>query len=175
MNKLVADHVRRIAWDMDCFTMPALHRKSGVPIADLIKVVEDLVSKKWLVVDAIGVRGRRFYRVRSKACGEVAQVKSPEKSMWTTARKLPEFSPTDLVMYSNDADIQISEAEAKSYIQTLLKAGYLRVVCTAVPGKRAARYKLVKDTGPHPPIKRRVYVVWDQNVDEYAHVPELRK
>ena len=44
--------------------------------------------------------------------------------------------------------------------------------CTkARPGVRAARYRLVRDTGPRAPRERRVRALWDDNERRYAHVP----
>jgi hypothetical protein len=40
----------------------------------------------------------------------------------------------------------------------------------ALPGRREAIYRLVRDTGPRPPRERRVRAVWDENLGEYTYI-----
>lgn len=54
------------------------------------------------------------------------------------------------------------------------KADFVRVIERANPAiGRLARYRLVRDTGPLPPERRRVTVTVDPNLGEYVRLPEL--
>lgn len=91
-------------------------------------------------------------------------------NLWTSMRGLKSFTPTDLAAHSTAGDVVVSLDAAQGYCQTLLRAGYLRVERTAIPGKREAIYRLIKVTGPRPPRERRVKAVFDDNLGQIVHV-----
>ena len=95
-------------------------------------------------------------------------------NMWRTMRMLKTFTPRDLVAHANTPDVTVSELTARSYCSMLLKAGYLRVMQKAVPGKRQATYKFVRNTGPMPPQIQRVKQVYDPNLGEVTFYPGAR-
>ncbi len=91
-------------------------------------------------------------------------------NLWTAMRGLKSFTPTDLAAHSTTDAVQVTVAAAQAYCQTLLRASYLKVERTAIPGRREAIYRLIRATGPRPPRERRVRAVYDENLDQIVHV-----
>lgn len=89
--------------------------------------------------------------------------RTPELNMWTAIRRLKEFTPTDIASHSTTPEVEVTAAEAATYVRALLAAGYVRVRERAIPGRREARYRLIRDTGPQAPVVRRVQVLCDPN------------
>jgi len=89
------------------------------------------------------------------------------ENMWRTMRMLPAFSALELAAHSTTESVNVSEATAQSYCSILSRTGFLRVVRKADPARaRKAVYKLVRDSGPRPPMVQRVKQVFDQNTRE---------
>lgn len=94
------------------------------------------------------------------------------ENMWRSMRMLPRFSALDLSVHSTTETVNVSEATAQSYCSILSRTGFLRVVRKADPVKgRKAVYRLVRNTGPRPPMIQRVKQVFDPNTRE-VHRPE---
>lgn len=89
--------------------------------------------------------------------------RTADLNMWTTMRGLREFAPTDVAVHSDTPDQPVTVATATTYCRALLTAGYVTVRSKAVPGRREARYRLVRDTGPLAPVVRRVLALCDPN------------
>ncbi len=106
------------------------------------------------------------YREPKDRAGQIGQ------QIWTAMRGLRTFTPVDLASHCR-ADLKVDLREASSFCQSLLKAGYLRVSKTAVPGQREATYQLVRNTGPRAPRERRITVVWDPNEGDFAYIPGM--
>jgi hypothetical protein len=104
------------------------------------------------------------YRQPKSRVGQVRQ------QLWSAMRGLKDFTPVDLAAHCR-SDLAVELSEASGYCQALLRAGYLKVTRTAIPGKREASYKLVRNSGPRAPAEKRVVVVWDPNDCAYAYVP----
>lgn len=103
-------------------------------------------------------------RPDSAAFGTVTQ------NLWSSMTGLKSFTPTDLAAHSTTDTVQVSVEAAQGYCQVLLRAGYLKVERTAIPGRREAIYRLIRRTGPRPPRERRVRAVFDDNLGEMVHV-----
>lgn len=84
-------------------------------------------------------------------------------NMWQAMRGLKAFSVQDIAVWGTTEAVQVSLDAARSFASALLQAGYLRVERKAMPGKHDAIYRLVKNTGPIPPMVRRVEAVVDLN------------
>ena len=87
-------------------------------------------------------------------------------NMWRAARMIGEFSALDLAVHSCTEDVAVDEKLAGEYCTALLAAGYLRVTQKAIPGRRVARYRLIRNAGALPPIVRRVKALVDPNVQQ---------
>lgn len=140
-----------------------------------------VLVKQWRGAKAVafvgpGPLGRHLFRVTGPAAplpqdGRTKEgVRSPEQNMWATMHRQGAFTPTDLVALCNTSTIMVSPDEASAYCQMLLRAGYLRVLTKAVPGKIEAKYRLIRYTGPLPPVSRRTTVVMDQNLGKIVYV-----
>lgn len=122
---------------------------------------------------------KRFYRVAEQQAEtppkyrtDMSAIKSQtvHGNIWRSMRMMRQFSPTDLAIHSTTDVVDVSDQAAKEYCRMLTRAGYLRVIDKALPGRREARYRLVKNTGPRPPREKRVRAVFDENLDEFTHV-----
>lgn len=117
---------------------------------------------------------RIFYAVARKDALPLSPM-VPEKAtkhgnMWRSVRMLKSFTPTDVVAHSNTPETEVTQPDAMAYCQMLMRAGYLRAEKKAQPGRREARYRLIRDTGPRPPREKRVRGVYDDNLSEFTHL-----
>jgi len=94
------------------------------------------------------------------------------RQLWRAARRLRDFTPTDLKAHCS-AELKVETEEASDYCQILLRADYLAVIRKAAPGIHEARYRLLINNGPAPPQEKRVRAVWDPNLGEYVHISGL--
>lgn len=121
---------------------------------------------------------KAYFRVPKALRGHVSGVEIEPKDtdrdrMWRVMRKLRgSFDVSDVVMYANCPELEVTERAAQEFCGMLCRAGYLTVLRKAVHGKTRAVYRLVKDTGPRAPRERRIRVIWDDNLGEIAHMPE---
>ena len=175
----------RNAWEgiqgLGEFTKTDLMRRSGVS-AD---VALDMICR-WERKDRIhfvrkGERRQRVYAIGPRGGdheahrGAVAAEASadPKRNMWRAMQLLEQFTPTDLAAVSNVEAAPVSERDAQAYCQSLLRGEYLRVIEKARPGLRPAVYRLVRRTGPKPPVERRVAALFDANLGELTFVTGL--
>ncbi|UOA25930.1 hypothetical protein [Pseudosulfitobacter sp. DSM 107133] len=88
------------------------------------------------------------------------------ENMWRTMRMLGQFSPRDLAAHATTDIVNVSDTTAKSYCSLLLQAGFLKVVSKAQPPKKQAVYRLIRNTGPNPPMIQRTKQVFDPNTQK---------
>lgn len=118
------------------------------------------------------VRDGGLHAPRLKKDGSPVTQGGGVRNMWRSMRQMGTFTPIDLVSLSNTDSVTVTENTAKSYCSMLLKAKYLKVVQKAVPGKRPATYRFVRNTGPLPPQIQRVKQVFDPNLNQVTYYPE---
>lgn len=94
---------------------------------------------------------------------------SNEGRLWTAMRILRVFTPQDLEASLFGTGDAIRQSQIQSYCSLLSRAGFLRVLQKAIPKKRVARYQLVRNPGPLPPVQKRVTVVFDPNEERFIH------
>lgn len=102
------------------------------------------------------------------------RVESPASNMWLALRGLKTASPQDIAVHATTAKVHITIEMAREFCQRLARAGYCRIVQKAIPGKREAVYKLVRNTGPKPPHEKRLTGLYDPNLDAWAYLPGIR-
>lgn len=95
---------------------------------------------------------------RVKSDGSPARSVLGQEAIWRSMRTLKTFDKHDL---AETSDVPLRTAQ--SYLTMLLPAGYLRIVMAGKPG-HAARYQLILNTGPRPPMIQRVKQVFDPNL-----------
>lgn len=162
------------------FTPLEIHHATDIPkktITDYAKrlvaggVLEEIegdgTSPRFTLIRDMGVHTPRF-----RKNGEPVTQGMGNQNIWRSMRMMAEFSPLDLAAHSSTDTVEVSEATVRSYCTHLLRAGYLRVLVKAVPGKRQARYRLIKNTGPLPPKIQRVKQVFDPNLNQVVHTAE---
>lgn len=90
------------------------------------------------------------------------------EQMWRTMRIAGQFTYQQLAAIASTDEIVIAEAEAKSYVSMLHKAGYLKRVKAANNAGGLAVYilKPAAYTGAKPPMIKRQHIVFDQNRHE---------
>ncbi|MEM1077427.1 MAG: FaeA/PapI family transcriptional regulator [Pseudomonadota bacterium] len=107
--------------------------------------------------------------------GVSALPSSPQEAIWRSMRVLKRFSQADLSLALKGVPSCPSEVLLRAYIQALLRAGYLKVLVKARPARGiAARYQLLRDTGPLPPDVKNREVVVDQNDQRVVAVKGAR-
>lgn len=163
----------------DGFTYQDIAEAAGISVANAMKTV-----KRWLDdgrVETAEVRPDRriVFRVTpggvEKAAEEVAGGPvPPEAAIWRAMRGLGVFCPRDVVTHIPPEIAVLTEDEVRRYCLGLLKAGYLKVVRKAVPPARPAFYRLIRNTGPMPPMERRTVIVHDPNLDQIVYVAPVK-
>lgn len=91
-----------------------------------------------------------------------------EAALWRSMRIMRVFSPPDLQTTLIGSGVAYEAPQIQAYCSLLVRARYLAVLRKA--GKiHAAQYRLVNDTGPLPPIEKRMRVVVDENEDRIVY------
>lgn len=109
---------------------------------------------------------------RTRRDGTYLRTSTAQGNMWRAMRGLGTFTPTDLAAHSNTTDVTVSVEDALAYCQMLVRSAHIRVQRKGLPGRREAVYRLIRNTGPHAPCERRIRAVWDENLQEYAHIAD---
>lgn len=110
----------------------------------------------------------RFYTALDREEAVVVSAEqrmSPEGRYWQVMRVMRIFRPADLLLGLGDLAEPEEAGAIQAYCKHLVNSGYLTVLEHAIPKKREARYRLVRNTGPLPPIRKRLWVTIDQNDD----------
>lgn len=165
-----------VALRLKTFGYAEISAQAGVSIAFATKVVRGWADdgRCKLIQQAAG-KGRNLFAIDPEKVAKPAVRGTVVQNTWNSMRGLKTFTPTDLAAHSTTPTVAVSSTAARSYCQALLRAGYLKVIRTAIPGRREAIYRLIKNTGPRPPRERRVRAVWDENLGEFTHVAGASK
>ncbi len=107
--------------------------------------------------------GPELPRVRADG-SEVTAGRGTEQ-LWRTMKILPNFTIVELAAAASTSVRVIAHGQAEDYVRWLLRAEYLIVTVRGRP-HRPARYRLVRNTGPLPPMIQRMPQVWDQNLKQ---------
>ncbi len=149
------------------FTVADVALKMGVSEDLARNIVRVWRDADLLEVITEGHRIRTVFKMKPSAkLALAAKARSPEQNMWTAMRQLKSFSPRDLAAQAATEETEVTLEVAQDYCRALLGAGYLAVARKAVPGKTAAIYRLVKNTGPRAPKEKRVRAVVDANTEQ---------
>ena len=91
---------------------------------------------------------------------------------WKVMRAMITFTVTDIAI---TADVPVENI--RHYVQCLACAGYLRKEGKkSIPGRGGfdVIYRLIKNTGPKPPVQKALRFLYDPNTGEYwAENPEM--
>jgi hypothetical protein len=140
-----------------------LERAGYVKMADARRINAANPTKIYALVKDVGREAPRLRRDGSPCY----QGRNREQ-MWRTMKMLSAnggtFSPRDLAVAATTEVAAVDVGDAKDYAKHLLKAGYLVLVKASNP-HRQAEYRLVRNTGPKPPMVQRVKQVFDPNLN----------
>lgn len=167
------------------FSYASLAAECRIPIERSTLLVRGWVRMRLAEFDRIGGHRRHVFRLRPAAQEvtlpanlAVAEPKaSAEENLWRTAGTMVCFGARDLAFHAATPGVEVTEEMAARFCQVLLKGGYLKVEKKAAfrrAGKSlirtAAKYRLIRKTGPLPPVERRVVAVWDGNLGQYTDI-----
>jgi hypothetical protein len=98
---------------------------------------------------------------------------SGRERMWRTAKILKAFTANDLAIAASLPDAPVKLGEAVHYVNWLARGGYLAVLAPPHKGGKGRRttYRLVRNTGPKPPMILRTKALWDPNLHQATYVP----
>lgn len=150
----------------------------NVQEGQLREVLTQLREAGWL--EEVGLTARRAKLLALTEAGQrgAAQelrareqpASDPQVNMWRTARRLKDFSATDLVAWSSTEETPVDHKAARRFCELLLRGGYVRVTRKAKHGVNDAFYRLIRDTGPRAPVEKRVRAIYDPNEERLTHV-----
>lgn len=167
------------------FSYASLAAECQIPIPRTMTLVKGWERMRLVEFSHITRIRRKVFKLTSSARQvelpanlEVMEpVASAEENMWRSARMLKSFGAHDLAIHSTTPAVTVTDEAAQRFCQVLLKGGYLKVLRKAnfkKAGKSMVRthaiYQLVRNTGPMPPVERRVTAVFDPNLGEYVQV-----
>jgi hypothetical protein len=160
-----ASHAWEIARTRRRFTASELQGFATLSVNLARHLVREWIAEGRVVVAEAGGQGKACVVsvVTDWQPGPVDGPRSAELNMWTAIRRLREFTPTDIAAHAATPDQPVTALQSTTYARALLAAGYVRVRERAIPGRREARYRLIRDTGPQAPVVRRVQVLCDPN------------
>lgn len=173
---LKSDARRAAVWDgmlrLGAFTIDQLAAEVGGGTNGIRGTVAEWEAEGLVRRD--GLKGKSVkYRIMSHIAVDSAPG-TPAELCWRAARVMTTFSPASLALHASTSFAPVTAEEAEKHCRAWLRGGYLRVLEKAQPGRRPAVYHLIRNTGPNPPVERRVSAIWDPNLCEYTHVAEPR-
>jgi hypothetical protein len=122
---------------------------------------------RYVLVNDAGIEAPRVRRDGTPVTGGLR-----EEQMWRTLRLLPgDTCARELAAHASTPEINVAEKTAVGYLRDLHRAGYLQITRPAKFGGRSgggqrARYRLITNTGPRPPMVCRTKTVYDPNLGE---------
>lgn len=134
------------------------------------------LRQKGLIRPAGRVGQKQYFTVlddKDEASFDTKKKGDNESRMWTAMRSLVTFTWQDVLVVVRDEDSSLTEGDIQRYCTLLMKASYVAVVQKARVGINPARYRLVNDTGPMPPIERTVKVLVDGNLGRAVYSPKV--
>lgn len=172
INEVSALKTRDALWAairrIKCFTVQELRKETLCSIGQTRDYVTGLTAAGILRDEGLSSlsnatmyalikdRGNEAPRVRRDG-SEVTMGRGREQ-LWQTMRSLGGFTLADLHIAASTDDHPVAENEAKTYCLMLARAGYLT--------KTGGRFRLVRYTGPLPPMIQRVKSIYDPNLKE---------
>ncbi|SDW75155.1 hypothetical protein SAMN04488041_103142 [Sulfitobacter pontiacus] len=119
---------------------------------------EDAAIKFRIIADPVPYHAPRLNRD-----GKPVSQGGGVENMWRTMRMIGQFTPRDIAAHATTDIVSVTDNTAKAYCTKLLKAGFLKVVSKAQPPAKQAVYRLIRNTGPQPPMIQRTQQVFDPN------------
>jgi len=119
--------------------------------------------KRWKLVHDMGAEAPRVRRDGTPVTQGLAQ-----EQMWRTLCMLGgAVTARELAAHASTETVPVRESAAYDYLHNLQRAGYVQI---ATPGKGTGRggiqmrFRLVRNTGPRPPMVCRTHAIYDPNL-----------
>lgn len=137
-----------------------------ITVLERVKLRNNCVRFTYQLIKDNGVEAPRIDKK-----GNLITEGSSNERMWGTMRRMftgRDFDYRELAAFASTASNPCSEANAKTYVFLLSRAGYLECTTPAKTGKNAtpSRFALIKkmNTGPRAPMIQRTKTVFDANL-----------
>jgi hypothetical protein len=131
-------------------------------------------AMRWALARDNGIEAPRVRKDGTAVTMGLAQ-----EQMWRTLRALKsDTNARELAAYASTPQIAVSEVAAKDYLKCLHQASYLRCVAEGKglgKGGIQARYQLVSNTGPRPPMVQRTDALYDPNLDAVVWIKPVNE
>jgi len=168
VRKLPRSEIVAAAWahalTLDIFGYAEIARAMKIGHDAATRIVRSWAAEGVLDLVQSGHRLRKLWRVRpGRRPALPAETRSAQQNMWTAMRGLQSFTATDIAAHASTAAVAVLPGDAAAYCRALLASGYLRVARKAASGGREAILRLAQNSGPRPPVERRVRAVVDGN------------
>lgn len=128
-----------------------LERKSD-PVLYPPRKGAHIAKARYALINDVGVEAPRL-----NAKGEVSRQGCGREQMWRTMRILGSFTTQDLAVSATTEECTVNVGSAREFLKYLAKAGYI------VQRQRGGAWRLVKNTGPRPPVIQKLPQVFDPN------------
>ena len=145
---------RQLRDETCCTTSQTREYLTGLTAAGILEKDSATRGVRYTLVRDCGAEAPRVRRDGST----VTQGRGREQ-IWETMRALGDFTPLDLHALGSTDDHVVALSEAETYCRYLCLAGYLARLAKD-------RYRLIKRTGPKPPMIQRVRRVYDPNLKQ---------
>lgn len=171
------------------FTTADLSRASKVEMGIVSEYVKCLRAAGFVgSVDSLAGIGRavRYVLLRDNGAeaprvtrdGRPVKAGLKQEQMWRVMRMLrgADINYRELAAHASTPEIQVDPTAANSYLQDLFGAKYLQRTAEGKGRGRGgvpARYRLVSDTGPKPPMVTRVNGIFDPNLGQLIWIEPI--
>lgn len=138
------------------------------------KPADRRVEATYRLVKDEGMEAPRLRKDGSRVTQGLAQ-----EQMWRTLRTLKtDTNSRELAAHASTSTVKVVQSAAKDYLKNLKLAGYIKETRGANGiGRRntLARYHLIRDTGPRPPMVQKTDAIYDPNLDEVVWVRPINE
>lgn len=171
-EKMVWHETEGFETDVDTETVRDYRR--GLVAAGYLELVKKATHREPATYRLARDNGSEAPRVRRD--GTAVTQGLAQEQMWRTLRQLKgDTNGRELAAHASTPAIPVAEVAARDYLLNLHNAGYLaRTKEGRVTGRNVsrtqARYRLVKNTGPRPPMVCRTNCLYDPNIGEIVRV-----
>jgi len=136
----------------------------------LVSPGDHRAPKRWRLVRDAGAEAPRVRRDGTPVTMGLAQ-----EQMWRTLRMLRgDINARELAAHAGTPEIPVRETAAADYLNNLHHAGYMECTRPHVKGRAGqARYRLVSNTGPRPPMVCRADAIYDPNLGKTVWIKHV--
>lgn len=152
----------------------------GLTRAGFVKVASDATKGHNVPTSYVLERDNGVEAPRVTRSGKLVKAGLKQEQMWRVLRMLKgaDINYRELAAHATTKDSPVDPVAANHYLRDLHGAKYLQCTLQGRGGGRrsiAARYRLVSDTGPKPPMVTRVNGIYDPNLGELIWIEPVNE